>query len=68
METIVLRVEGMSCAHCERAVKTAVGALEGVANVAVDLEGKRVTVEFDAAKAGLEGIRAAIEEEGYDVV
>ena len=30
MEKQVLKVEGMSCSHCENAVKTAVGALLGV--------------------------------------
>lgn len=30
METQLLNVEGMSCSHCESAVKTAVGALPGV--------------------------------------
>lgn len=36
-----LLVEGMSCGHCEMAVKKAVGALEGVESVVVDLGAKR---------------------------
>lgn len=68
MEKITLNVEGMSCSHCEKAVKNAVGALVGVINVDVDLVKKTVTVEYDPEKATLENFGLAIEEEGYDVV
>ncbi|HEY5555984.1 cation transporter [Acetobacterium sp.] len=39
---IILNVEGMSCAHCEKAVKNAVGELDGVESVTVDLPRKTV--------------------------
>ncbi|MBK5245446.1 MAG: heavy-metal-associated domain-containing protein, partial [Eubacteriaceae bacterium] len=42
MEKLTLNVEGMSCSHCEKAVKNAVGALDGVASVDVDLAQKTV--------------------------
>ncbi|CDZ23983.1 hypothetical protein CCDG5_0857 [[Clostridium] cellulosi] len=66
--TKVLNVNGMSCSHCVNAVKTAVGGLDGVDNVVVDLEGKTVTVEFDAEKLTVDDIKNAIEDQGYDVV
>lgn len=68
LESKTLNVEGMSCSHCENAVKKAVGALAGVSNVAVDLAGKKVTVEFDPAKVAVNNIKDAIEDQGYDVV
>ena len=68
MEKQVLKVEGMSCSHCENAVKKAVGALDGVGSVAVDLAGKTATVEFDAVKVNIAEIKNAIEDQGYDVV
>ena len=68
MEKIVLRVDGMSCEHCVRAITKAVGALPGVANVAVDLNAKTVTVEHDPGRSPLDRIRAGIEDQGYDVV
>ncbi len=68
MEKTVLNVEGMSCSHCENAVKKAVGALEGVSAVAVDLKGKTVTVEYDSSKVSLDRIKNEIEEQGYDVL
>lgn len=68
MEKTVLKVEGMSCQHCVRAVTQAVEALDGVRSVSVDLAGKTATVEHDAAKAPVKKIALAIEDEGYDVV
>ena len=44
METKVLQIEGMSCAHCRRAVAEALRELEGVSSVEVDLEGGKATV------------------------
>ena len=42
MPTITYTVPGMSCSHCEAAVKAEVSAVPGVASVAVDLATKRV--------------------------
>lgn len=63
-----LRVEGMSCMHCVKAVKDAVGSLAGVSKVEVDLTGKKVAVGFDAAQVDLGQIRARIEDAGYEVI
>lgn len=62
-----LNVEGMSCSHCENAVKKAVGAISGVTAVDVDLKGKTVTVTHEQSVT-LDQIKAEIEEQGYDVV
>jgi copper chaperone len=67
-EVTVLAVNGMSCSHCENAVKKAVGALDGVDEVTVDLAGKKVAVSFDPAKVSTQSITDAIEDQGYDVV
>jgi len=67
MDKTVLKVEGMSCSHCENAVKKAVGALDGVSSVSVDLKGKTVTVEYDSAKVSLDDIKNEIEDQGYEV-
>ncbi|TYC88196.1 cation transporter [Acetobacterium wieringae] len=67
MERIILNVEGMSCAHCERAVKNAVGQLDGVERVIVDLTGKTVAIEYEPGKLTFESFKTVIEEEGYHV-
>ena len=68
MDKTVLKVEGMSCSHCENAVKKAAGSLDGVNSVTVDLKGKTVTVEYDSSKVSLEKIKSEIEDQGYDVI
>lgn len=60
-----LVVEGMTCAHCARAITHAIQALDADARVAVDVAGGTVTVE-GGVDAGLAA--AAIEAEGYRVV
>jgi len=66
-ETIQLGVEGMSCQHCVKAVKSSVAALPGVESVDVSLERKLVTVAYDPAKVGRPAMKAAIEDAGYTV-
>lgn len=58
-----LNVEGMTCAHCERAIQQAVAALGGSARV--DLASG--TVEVIGVEDGA-AVRRAIEAEGYSVV
>lgn len=66
-ETKVLDVEGMSCNHCANSIKNAVGGLNGVAQVSVDLECSNVAVEFEPDLIDLDTIKNTIEEQGYDV-
>jgi copper chaperone len=66
-KTFVLNIEGMSCAHCVKAVKSGVEKLPGVKSVEVSLENKKATVTVDPTLVGLPAIKAAIEEEGYSV-
>jgi copper chaperone len=67
MEKQTLKVTGMSCEHCVKAVTNALAVLPGVSNVAVDLKGGTAAFNFDPAKTPLAGIKAAITEEGYGV-
>ena len=63
-ETLNLKVEGMTCGHCVRAVTRAVQALDPAARVEVDLGAKTVTV---GAGVSAEQVAAAIAAEGYAV-
>jgi copper chaperone CopZ len=62
----VYAVEGMSCAHCVRAITDEVSRVAGVTAVDVELATGRVTVRG----GGLDddAIRAAIGEAGFDAV
>ena len=68
MQTKVLNVDGMSCEHCVNAIKGAVGKLDGVSAVDVDLAAKTVKVDFEESKVALDKIKDEIEEQGFDVV
>ncbi|MDJ0771168.1 MAG: heavy metal-associated domain-containing protein [Ilumatobacter sp.] len=63
-DTLTFSVPGMTCGHCEAAVKHEVGALAGVTGVTVDLESKVVTVEGTALDPS--AIVEAIDEAGFD--
>jgi copper chaperone len=58
------KIEGMSCAHCVRAVFTALGGVPGVSRADVSI-GKAV-IEHDGTVTP-EALREAISIAGYDV-
>ena len=60
-----LKVIGMSCEHCERAVKEELGRVEGVSSVVVNLAEKQVEVE--GSNLNDLDLRNAVEEAGYVV-
>ena len=66
-QTQTLNVEGMSCMHCVNAIKNSVGSLPGVSKVEVDLNGKKVAVDFESDQVTLDQIKAQIEDAGYEV-
>ena len=65
LDQLVFSVPGMSCGHCEAAIKHEVGEIDGVAAVDVDLDTKLVTVRGE--QLDRDDIVAAIDEAGYDV-
>jgi copper chaperone len=67
MEMKTITVEGMSCQHCVNAIKKALGELNGIGKVDVDLQSKEVTVEMDPKVNTMETIKETIEDQGYDV-
>lgn len=63
-----IKVEGMSCGHCQMSVKKAVEAVEGVQKADVNLQTKQVTIDYEEGKANLDKVKAAIKEAGYEPV
>jgi len=66
MKKVTLNVSGMSCGHCEKAVKGALLAVEGVENVDVELKTGKVEVQA-ADNISEQALKDAVEEQGYDV-
>lgn len=69
MTTTTITVTGMTCGHCEAAVKEELGALQGVTEVAVDLNagGETPVTITSAGELDDASIRAAVDEAGYEV-
>ena len=64
----ILKVEGMTCQHCDQTVSETVGKMAGVQKVDVDLDRKEVTIEFDEAQTKLNEVSAQIVEAGFEIV
>lgn len=67
MEKTIIGVNGMTCNHCKMSVENALKRLDGVNSAEVSLENKNVTVEFDNSKIGLDALKEAIDDTGFDV-
>jgi copper ion binding protein len=64
MDERAYSVPGVSCDHCRAAIADEVGSLDGVREVLVDLEAKRVVVRGERLDDA--DLRAAIEDAGYE--
>lgn len=62
-----ITVPTISCDHCKGTIEGAIGQLEGVESVVVDVARKDVSVRFDGAVLDCRAIVAAIEGVGYAV-
>jgi copper ion binding protein len=62
-----LKIEGMSCEHCVKAVKAALEETAGVRSAEVSLKDKSAVVDHgdEVTQAAL---KAAVEEAGYELV
>ena len=65
MKNIELKIEGMTCAHCERTVEEAIREAGGVGKAS--RANGSATVSYDESTVDLAKIREAIEENGYSV-
>lgn len=68
METLVLKIGGMTCNHCKMKVEKALRTMDGVENVQVDLNTGQATVSFDSAKLRAEDLRTVVSEAGYEIL
>ena len=66
MTSTTLSVPEIHCGHCKQAIEGAVGPLEGVQAVEVDVDARRVHVQHDDAVT-LRALVDAIEDQGYEV-
>jgi copper chaperone len=61
-----IKVKGMTCQHCVMAVTKALGALEGIKNVQVDLKSGVATYE-EVKPVDLKVVSETVKKAGYEV-
>ncbi|WFR57047.1 heavy metal translocating P-type ATPase [Anaerocolumna sp. AGMB13025] len=65
MKTEQLKITGMTCAACAKAVEKAVGKLEGITTANVNFATEKLHLEYDDTKVDKERIKSAVEKAGY---
>lgn len=63
----LIRVEGMTCGHCEKRVHDAISKVGGVSGAKVNLKEGTAAVEYDPEKTDEGEIKSAITNAGYKV-
>ncbi|WP_152365285.1 heavy-metal-associated domain-containing protein [Microlunatus speluncae] len=58
------QVTGMSCAHCEAAIRSEVGRIDGVESIEVSADTGRLVIT-SAADVATDQVLAAVDEAGY---
>jgi copper chaperone len=67
MESTTLLAPDISCEHCQHAIEGAVGTLEGVSQVRVDIRAKAVHIDYDPEIVTLAKIEEVLDDTGYTV-
>ena len=67
MESTTLIAPDISCEHCQHAIEGAVGKLEGVSQVRVDIRAKAVHIDYDPEIVTPAEIEEVLDETGYTV-
>ncbi|MCJ2540345.1 MAG: heavy-metal-associated domain-containing protein, partial [Candidatus Thermoplasmatota archaeon] len=61
-----LKIAGMTCANCVTTIERAIGALDGVSSVSVNLGNERAYVNYNPRTVTLKDMKRAVEEAGYE--
>jgi copper chaperone len=67
MKTDILKVNGMSCGHCENAIVHALKKLDGVSSVTANAKNGMVSVTYDDSIIKTDLIIETIDDQGFDV-
>jgi Cu+-exporting ATPase len=65
INTLLLPVEGMTCAACVARVEKALTSVGGVSKAAVNLATQEAAITFDRSRTDLDALRKAVEGAGY---
>lgn len=62
---IDMKIDGMTCAACAKAVERVVKKLDGVESISVNIATDKANIDYNPSKVKLSQIKAAIEKAGY---
>lgn len=68
METVTIKVGGMTCGGCVASVTRVVQAVPGVERVDVSLDQAEAVVTYDGTKVQPAALRTAIDDAGFTAV
>jgi len=63
-----LKIEGMTCATCAKAVERASKKLQGVTEANVNFATEKLNIHFDETKVAIADIQSAVEKAGYKAI
>ncbi|MCH1884002.1 heavy-metal-associated domain-containing protein [Agrococcus sp. ARC_14] len=67
MATTEYQVTGMTCGHCEMAIRSEVGQIAGISDIQVSAADGHLTVQTDGdAPADDAAVLSAVDEAGYE--
>jgi len=67
MQNATLVAPDISCEHCQHAIEGAVGKLDGIESVKVDIPTKTVNLKYDPQQVTLTKIEEVLDDIGYTV-
>ena len=65
--TVEIPIGGMTCASCVGRNERALGKVDGVSDVSVNIATERARITYDPARVDLKDLTGTIEGVGYDV-
>lgn len=68
MKSEALKINGMTCAACAKAVERATKKLEGVTESNVNFATEKLNITYDETKLTVEDIKSAVSKAGYEAI
>jgi len=65
MDTLTLKLRGMSCASCAKRIEKTILSVTGVSECSVNFGAEQALVKYNPRKTNLKQIQSAVEEAGY---
>ncbi len=65
MDTLTVKLQGMSCASCASSIEQAIQSVPGVIDCSVNFGVEQATVKYDPKQTNLEKIQQAVSDAGY---